>query len=482
VPGGPVATAGTLILDDSKDFHGVIVGLTENSSESLENRVDLKDLTYRAGHMSAHLSGSAVTVSNGINSVTINLSGGSSGSFELAADATGGTLLDDPPAFGMVTIDSGKTLDISAASTATVSFTNSYGNTGELVLDDSKDFTGQIVGFAGDGTISNSDLINLTDVNIADVAIDKTTYTDNGNGTGTLTLYNTNGQALDSITFVGSYQLANFTIESDGSGHTLIVDPPVPSGTATVGSDATTEIKGASGETVQFASTDGNNGSLVLDNSADFTGKISGFAGDGTRANSDTIDLKDIAFSSLTNETYVENSDGTGGTLTLSDGTGTANINFSGNYVLQNFSFSNDGSGGTLIVDPPVTSAASQQTGTATIDVKGILDLEAPTTANVVFGSGAAGTLKLGDSFHFNGTISGFGASDTVDLADVGSATASISYHENAAGNGGTLAISGGAQIVELSLLGHYSADNFSIVPDQVHGTLITYVPHDLML
>jgi hypothetical protein len=27
----------------------------------------------------------------------------------------------------------------------------------------------------------------------------------------------------------------------------------------------------------------------------------------------------------------------------------------------------------------------------------------------------------------------------------------------------------------------HYSADNFSIVPDQVHGTSITYVPHDLM-
>jgi hypothetical protein len=47
---------------------------------------------------------------------------------------------------------------------------------------------------------------------------------------------------------------------------------------------------------------------------------------------------------------------------------------------------------------------------------------------------------------------------------------------------GGTLAISGGTQTVELSLLGHYSADNFSIVPDQVHGTSIAYGPHDLML
>ena len=128
-----------------------------------------------------------------------------------------------------------------------MSFTNSNGNTGELVLNNSKDFTGQIVGFAGDGTTSNSDLIDLTDINIADVAINKTTYTDNGNDTGTLTLYNAKGQALDSITFVGSYQLANFTIENDGSGHTLIVDQPVldNAGTITVSDGATLPLQGA---------------------------------------------------------------------------------------------------------------------------------------------------------------------------------------------------------------------------------------------
>ena len=232
----------------------------EYSTESLENHVDLKDLTFRPGDMnvsiiSGSLADGIFEVSNGTANgfVDLHLSGVSSGTFEFAKDATGGTLLDDPSASGPVTIDSGQTLDITATSTATVSFTNSNGNTGELVLDHSNDFTGKIVGFAGDGTTSNSDLINLTDVNIADVAINKTSYTDNGNGTGTLTLYNANGQALDSLSFVGSYQLANFTIESDGSGHTLIVDPPVSSGTAAAGSSATTEIKGAGGENVQFA-------------------------------------------------------------------------------------------------------------------------------------------------------------------------------------------------------------------------------------
>jgi hypothetical protein len=232
---GAAGAAATLILDDSHGFRGTIVGLTEFPVESQENHVDLKDLQYIAGHMHAHFSDGVVTVSNGIDSVSLKVSGNSDPAFEIAADSTGGTLIDDPSAAGNVTIDSGKTLDISAASAATVSFTNSAGNTGELVLDSSSAFTGKIIGFAGDGTMANSDLIDLADVNIADVAINRTTYTDDGNGSGTLTLYNANGQALDSIQFAGNYQLANFTIENDGSGQTLIVDPPVAGGSSNGG-------------------------------------------------------------------------------------------------------------------------------------------------------------------------------------------------------------------------------------------------------
>src|SRR5205814_5768374 len=98
------------------------------------------------------------------------------------------------------------------------------------------------------------------------------------------------------------------------------------------------------------------------------------------------------------------------------------------------------------------------------IDGAGTIDFEASSTANVVFGSGAAGTLKLGDAFHFNGTISGFTGSDAIDLADVSSATASLSYSENAAGSGGTLTISDGSHSLELSLVGAHSADNFRLV------------------
>jgi hypothetical protein len=120
--------------------------------------------------------------------------------------------------------------------------------------------------------------------------------------------------------------------------------------------------------------------------------------------------------------------------------------------------------------------------GTAAIDGNGMLDFEASSTSNVVFGFDAAGTLKLGDSFHFSGTITGFSGSDIIDLADLGSAAATLSYHENATGTGGTLSIFDGAQTAELTLLGHYSADNFSIVADATKGALISYVPHDLLV
>jgi hypothetical protein len=41
--------------------------------------------------------------------------------------------------------------------------------------------------------------------------------------------------------------------------------------------------------------------------------------------------------------------------LTVTDGSHTAALDFSGSYTLANFKFANDGSGGTIVYDPPVT-------------------------------------------------------------------------------------------------------------------------------
>ena len=230
---------GELILDNPQDFQGLIKLPVPAAAEGTENYIDLKGISYNVdmkvvpGIFDPTTDITSVTIfdGNSANSLVINVIGDyQGGDIKFADDGTGGTLISDPTIGSAATINSGTTLEIGGVSAATVSFANNHGSTGELVLDESSAFTGQIAGFAGNGSVSGSDLIDLTDVDIASVAMNKTSYTQNGNGSGTLTLYNANGHALDHITFDGSFQLANFTIENDGNGHTLIVDPPISSG------------------------------------------------------------------------------------------------------------------------------------------------------------------------------------------------------------------------------------------------------------
>ena len=233
-----------LILDDPHDFQGLVQGLVEASSEAAENYIDLKGFAYGSetqvvsASFDSATDTTAVTITNGsADNITIDLAGNyHNGDIEFASDGASGTLFSDPGAnSGALTINSNTTLDIAASGTTMVSFANGSGTTGELVLENSTAFTGSVAGFAGNGTISHSDLIDLADLNFASVATNKTTFTENGNDAGILTLYNGSGQVLDSLMFDGHFQLANFTLENDGSGHTLILDPPLSSGTPSFG-------------------------------------------------------------------------------------------------------------------------------------------------------------------------------------------------------------------------------------------------------
>jgi hypothetical protein len=126
-------------------------------------------------------------------------------------------------------------------------------------------------------------------------------------------------------------------------------------GDRVVANGATLEIKTATSAGAIFS---GAQGTLQLDRSLAFTGYISAFRGQ------DRIDLRDVAFSAQTTLGYTttsfnaDNSDPTGGTLSVSDGTHTANLALLGNYTVSSFVLSSDGNGGTLVTDPP----AIQQT------------------------------------------------------------------------------------------------------------------------
>ncbi|MFZ2159072.1 MAG: M10 family metallopeptidase C-terminal domain-containing protein, partial [Bradyrhizobium sp.] len=128
------------------------------------------------------------------------------------------------------------------------------------------------------------------------------------------------------------------------------------------------------------------------------------------------------------------------------------------------------------------TLGEAREHGAAAMHGAGAPDFEAPSTADVVFGARAAGTLGLGDSFHFNDEISGLDGSDLIDLADVDLAAASISHREDAAGTRGHDATSDGAQTIGVSLLEPHSADHFSIVLGQAASAGVTHAMHDLMV
>ena len=109
------------------------------------------------------------------------------------------------------------------------------------------------------------------------------------------------------------------------------------------GGEAT--IAGPGTNAVVFA---GSSGTLVIQDSQAFQGEVSGLSG------SDTIDLADIAFNAATQATFVGTA--SGGTLTVSNGTETAKIALTGDYLSSTWSLSNDGDGGTNVVDPAASA------------------------------------------------------------------------------------------------------------------------------
>jgi 20S proteasome alpha/beta subunit len=118
-------------------------------------------------------------------------------------------------------VAAGATLELNSAHSDAVTFTSS---TGTLKLDNPSTFTGHLIGFTGDGTLSGSDQIDLLNMNYSGSIQSDSTY---GPSTGTLTV--SNGTTVDVLNFVGSYSQANFKFASDGHGGTIVYDPPTAS-------------------------------------------------------------------------------------------------------------------------------------------------------------------------------------------------------------------------------------------------------------
>ena len=157
-----------------------------------------------------------------------------------------------------------------------------------------------------------------------------------GTSTALEALENTFQQDLNGDGVIGIYA---------APGTTLQLSSPLsgPSGSATIGAGATLELAAANSSSVTFA---GSTGMLKLDSPSTFDGVIYNFTGNGTLSSSDQIDLKGINFNSVS-DSY------SNGVLTVTDGTHSAALDFNGAFTLANFKFASDGSGGTILYDPP---------------------------------------------------------------------------------------------------------------------------------
>jgi hypothetical protein len=150
---------------------------------------------------------------------------------------------------------------------------------------------------------------------------------------------------LSSTLFIASAVKNTGVLKANG-GLIMTSGPVTGSGSGSIVGTGQIEFGAASSNAVKFET--GSTGELILDDSADYTGQVSGFGANSTQS----IDLADVAFASAT-KSYAA------GTLTVKDVAGdTAHIKLMGAYTLASFQLADDGNGGTLITDSPVAQKA----------------------------------------------------------------------------------------------------------------------------
>jgi hypothetical protein len=182
------------------------------------------------------------------------------------------------------------TLELNSAHSDAVTFN---GSTGTLKLDNPSTFTGQIVGFTGDGTLAGSDQVDLLNMSYSSSIQTSSTYSPSA---GTVTV--SNGTTVDVLNFVGNYSQANFKFASDGHGGTIVYDPPATSHPASGGAiyDAASHV---AGDSAISGSSGLNSSHLIVDSGA--TPAFDKVAAAGNPiANNGTVKVADNSMVSLT--------------------------------------------------------------------------------------------------------------------------------------------------------------------------------------
>ena len=144
----------------------------------------------------------------------------------------------------------------------------------------------------------------------------------------------------------------------ENSAKAIITTSISGTGAFTLMNSANLELGAAVSENVTFAS--GAVGTLKLDKSvtSPYTGTVSGLT------QNNAIDLADLTYAAgKMKAMFSENTAGTGGTLTVTNGTNSVQLKLAGNYTTSTWNLSKDGSGGTKVVDPPMSEPIASNSG-----------------------------------------------------------------------------------------------------------------------
>jgi Ca2+-binding RTX toxin-like protein len=221
---------------------------------------------------------------------------------------------------------------------------------------------------------------------------------------GTLEATGSGGLVIDSA-------LDNSGILWANGGNVTVHGNVTGAGSAKIGGSAALELDGAANVAVSFDA--GGAGSLKLGDAAHFGGSIAGFGGNAM------LHLADIAVNGSTILAYAAGTSGSGGVLTVSDGSHVAHLALQGSYANAGFHGSADQAGG-MAVTANVAGANQDLHGGAGTDIlvtgAGSDVLAGGAGSDVLFGGGGA------DTFVFDSAPGGAGIDTILDFKANGDA------------------------------------------------------------
>jgi hypothetical protein len=339
---------------------------TVYSFDATADQIDLigyADFTSFAdvqAHMTADAAGNAVITLGAGQSITLQ------GIDEAALTGTNFVFNQTPliTNAGTMTINDGAMLPLSGTidNTGTIQLGSSGAETdlqliehgitltggGQVVLSDSVENT--ILGTSADVTLTN---VDNTISGAGQIGAGQLTLINEGtiNATGANPL--TVDTGANAVTNAGTFEATGsggLVIHSDvvnngvlwANGGNITLEGNVSgNGSALISGSATLEFAASSAEKVVFAA--GSAGTLALDHAMDFSGMVSGLTA-GSH-----LDLLDFNFANAPALSYTANTNGSGGTLSISDGAHVANIALLGQFDPAGFQAGVDHGTGTMI-------------------------------------------------------------------------------------------------------------------------------------